>query len=700
MSKFRRIGLLLLLCVAIPGRAETAGFHEVRDAVDQWHRVFGELPALEQFVRDGRRPRHQYIPALEETVEVLSQQEAANPFLPLARGALFTITKRGSVQAEAGKASHLAGDRVAVRWLLHTAFLGLGEAEAADHELRQIREIRDRLGLDRIAYLGLHLAHSAEALAARGKHEEAEKALAVAAEFDPDTPAVFFARARILLDRGSPQGVLPLVKGWWISLTSPFYGLGLWANILASILFAVPMILLLVGLVLLVRVTPLFGHDLAEWRRKRLSPGTQASLPLPVYVLPLILGFGLFPSVLLCLLPLGIYLKARERLLWGGLILSLVLLPTGYHLLARMITTTTSPRYVALVGIEEGNRSRDTEATLLQWVEATPRNPTPWFYLGRVHRLRGELDQGVAAYSRIQTGGVQEAAAWTNRGNLAFLAGDLPHAQTAYQKAVAFSPNLSYARFNLSQLLTERLLLEEAQQEYVRAIRENPALEGRMKQAVADGRKRVMVDAPLAVTVLWPQMFLLDSPSRKMAEVLWGGRFLGISLANLPWAAGAYLMAFGGIFWVRGRRRFARACEECGKVFCPRCQRLLGEIRLCTRCAIIEKVRGGEMPRSIKAIPGDETRQEPKWVGWALRLIPGIEGLYRGRILWGFLLLTATLFAVSPILGAFLAPATYLPGASLPYQVSVSFLLLVCLYLVSAMTDSGSRKPAKGARWR
>lgn len=107
------------------------------------------------------------------------------------------------------------------------------------------------------------------------------------------------------------------------------------------------------------------------------------------------------------------------------------------------------------------------------------------------------------------------------------------------------------------------------------------------------------------------------------------------------------------------------------------------------------------MPRSIRTILGEETRGEPKWVGWALRLVPGIEGLYRGRILWGFLLLTASLFAVSPILGAFLAPVTYLPGASLPYQASASVLLLVCLYLVSAMIDSGShRNRAKGARWR
>jgi hypothetical protein len=100
-------------------------------------------------------------------------------------------------------------------------------------------------------------------------------------------------------------------------------------------------------------------------------------------------------------------------------------------------------------------------------------------------------------------------------------------------------------------------------------------------------------------------------------------------------------------------------------------------------------------------MPVEEVRGEPKWFALVLALIPGVEGLYRGRIVWGFLLLTGTLFAVSPLIGARLAPATYLPGASLPYQVSAIFLLLVCLYLLTALTYTGSRRArAKEGRWR
>ena len=310
--------MLLFLLVVIPGRGEAVGFNEIRDAVALWHRVFGTLPALEQFIQEGRPPRVQNVEKLGAALEAVSREEASNPFLPLARGALFTLTKSGPVKGQAAKASSLAGDRVAVRWLLYKAFLDLGQEAAADRELRRIREIRDRLGLDRITYLGWYLAQSAKTLAARQNFQEAEKALALAAEFDPALPEVFFAQARILLGRGSPRGLVPLVKGWWISLTSPTYGLSHWANILASFLFAIPLILLLVGLLLIVRVTHLFGHDLAERKRQRLSPTAQAFLPIPIYLLPVLLGLGLLPSLLLLLLLLGIYLKGRERLLWGG----------------------------------------------------------------------------------------------------------------------------------------------------------------------------------------------------------------------------------------------------------------------------------------------------------------------------------------------------------------------------------------------
>ena len=159
-------------------------------------------------------------------------------------------------------------------------------------------------------------------------------------------------------------------------------------------------------------------------------------------------------------------------------------------------------------------------------------------------------------------------------------------------------------------------------------------------------------------------------------------------------------MTFVGILWLRKRRRFARACQECGRVFCPRCQRLLGEVRFCTRCAIIQRSRAGEMPRMIKSLPFEEMKRPSKLLEVALALIPGVEGLYRGRTFKGFVLLTATVLAVSPLLGQLLAPATYLPGISLPYHGSLSILVLLSVYLFSAFTFSRGRSRWGGGRWR
>ncbi|MFQ5656533.1 MAG: tetratricopeptide repeat protein [Candidatus Methylomirabilales bacterium] len=698
---FKKIGLLLLLLVAIPGQGETAGFTEVRDAVALWDRVFGRVPALEQFIQEGRPPDASAIGPIEATLKEVRQQEGSNPFFPLAAGAL-TIARQGDgFHGAAAKASALAGDHVAVRWLLYRAFLQMGAMEAASEEIRQIRRIRDQLGLDRIAYLGWHLAHWAEELAATGDFQGAEGALALAEEFDPKSPIVSFARARIFLRRGSPRGVVPVVKGWWESLTSPFYGLRRWADILASLLLAIPLSVLLVGIFLILRATPLFQHDLVEGTRKKVPPAAQGFLPILLYLFPIILGLGILPAIFLSLLPLGIYLKVRERILWGAMVFSLLLLPAGYRTLATFITATTSPRTEALLRVEEGDRGKVTEAVLHEWAEEAPQNFLPRFYLGRVNRSQGELRRAVDTYSQAQTLAPEEPAIWTNRGNLAFLAGDLGQARADYEKAIALDPDLPYPRFTLSQVLTERLLFDEAQREYSLAVSKNPVLGSRLHQAAADGRKRVIVDAPLPQIKLWRQILFVDSPSSNVAEVLWGRRFLGVSLVSLPWVVGGYIAAFVGILLFRKRRRFARACQECGRVFCPRCQRLLGEVRLCTRCAIIERAREGTLPPGVKAIPPEELQGEPRWLGLALSLIPGGEGLYRGRTVWGFLLLFVTLIVASPLLGRLLAPATYLPGGALPYHVALSIVLLFCLYLLTALTytGSGTGRPREG-RWR
>jgi hypothetical protein len=159
-------------------------------------------------------------------------------------------------------------------------------------------------------------------------------------------------------------------------------------------------------------------------------------------------------------------------------------------------------------------------------------------------------------------------------------------------------------------------------------------------------------------------------------------------------------VAFVGVLVLRKQRTFARACQECGRVFCSRCQRLLGEIRFCTRCAIIQRSRAGEMPRTIKTLPLEEVRPPSKLLEVGLALIPGVEGIYRGRTFKGFALLAATVLAVSPLLGQLLAPATYLPGNSLPYHGSLSILLLLSVYLCSAFTYNRGRSRWGGASWR
>lgn len=685
--------------MAIPGWGETAGLDEVREAAALWDRVFVQLPALELYIQEGKPLQASDLEALGPALESVSREEVANPFLPLASGTLAILNGQ-SFEAAAAEASAKAGDRVAVRWLLYRTYLRLGEWKAADYELRQIRSIRDRLGLDSIAYIGWDLIRLAEENAVRGDRQGAEDALILAEEFSPNDPRVLFARTRIFLRRGSPGALRSLLKGWWISLVSPVYGPSGWTNVLASILLAIPLGLLFVGLLLILRVTPVFQHDLAEWTRRKYSPATQALLPITLYLLPIIFGLGLIPAVLLCLLPLGVYMTGRERLLLVALVLSLLLLPAGYQLLATVLTSTSSPRFVALLQVEEGNRAARAETELRRWTEEAPHDLLPRFYLGRLHRAKGKLEQADESYSQAQTLVPDEAVIWNNRGNLALLVGDMAGAKSAYQKAIGLDPDLAQAHFNLSQVLTQDLRLEQAQEEYTQAIRAMPSLGDRLEQAQAEERKTVAIDAPLPAKQVWRQVLFLDRPSPELAEFLWGGRFLGVSLSTLPWVIGGYLLAFGGSFWLRKQRRFARACQECGRAFCPRCQRVLGEMRLCTRCAIIERARTGGVPRGVKNIPAESPHREPRWLAPTLSLIPGMEGMYRGRTLWGFFLLATTCVVVSPLLGRVLTPATYLTRYAMPYTIPASLAILFCLYLLAAATYTGShRRRSENVRW-
>ena len=143
MKHFKKIGLLLLLLVVIPGWGETAGLDDVREAVALWDRVFVRLPALEEYIQGGQPLEGSNLEVVGAALKSVSREEVSNPFLPLARGVL-TALNQGPFEAAAAEASAKAGDRVAVRWLLYRTYLRLGEWEAADHEPRHDRRARLR----------------------------------------------------------------------------------------------------------------------------------------------------------------------------------------------------------------------------------------------------------------------------------------------------------------------------------------------------------------------------------------------------------------------------------------------------------------------------------------------------------------------------------------------------------------------------
>lgn len=701
VKRLKRIaGFLLVLLVTTPG--EGGGPGEFPLAYAHWHRVFGRLPELERSLHEGKPLEASVLRKIEGELEALRVQEGSNPFFPLAQGMLRAVRKEGTARLAFAEASALAGRDVGVRLLLWRAFLHLGQQEAADQELKTIRGLRDQLGLHRLRPVSEYLSSIAKGSVARPDLFGVDEALALAEEFDPDAPEVHFARAQVLLARRSPHFLGALGKGWWLTLTSPLASPGHWAHLLSNLLLVLPLGLLLVGLTLLLRTAPLLAHDLTEATRRRIPQDLQGVLSYALFLLPLILGLGLLPATLFSLLLLGVYLRRRERLLLGLLIISLTLLPWGYRVAATLLTTAISPRRLALQRIEEGNGSANVEAVLLRWAQEQPHDYLPRFALGRLYRYRGELVKANAAYNEATALAPLEAAVWTNRGNLAFLTGDLKEAKAAYGKAVSLDPDLPQPRFNLGQLLTEELQLEQAEREYAVAIQRMPHLKERLRRAVTEGGGRILPDAPLPAREMWRRLVFHDALSSQMAELLWAGRFLGVPLTWVPWLAGGYLAIFLGATQFRQRRRHARACARCGKIFCGLCQRLLGETRFCSRCALLERARGEGPPSRPEGLPLEgEAEKAPRWFDRLLIFVPGVGGVWRGRTLSGSLLLGLSLIIASPLLGRLLDSDMRLPGKSLPYEGPASLVLLGLLYLLtSCLSLLHRRRRAGGERWR
>ncbi|HEY7677097.1 MAG TPA: hypothetical protein VIG69_08490 [Candidatus Methylomirabilis sp.] len=674
-----------------PGAATASRFYRA-DEVAQAHalraRVMDRVPGLAEALDPGAKvPLAPDVTAgLRQQLQALERAEGDNPFYHWAVGEVRHRAGDAGAVADFNRATAAARNQPLIHWLLWEAYLDRGQFSEADAELGALQEISLGWGLMQFPHLADRLDRGARLALARGSFQEAAILLERSIDSDPSQPTPHFLMGRLLwrLKKGNlPRALRFLADGTILAWQSWETRQLLLGNLLGDAIHAFQLGLAVLAVIVVFRCRRLVAHDARHLSRQRLTGAARAAV-LAALLVPVTVGLGIFWGALLILVLCAPYLRGRDRLAVAAMVLVLCVLPAAYRQVARNYLIGGSPRAVLTEEVEAGARGEESVAQVRRWMLEKPDTYIPPYFLGLVHKRRGELAAAARELVRATAMAPGHPAPWVALGNVRHLQGDRDGALAAYEKAGAPPANSALAHRNIAFIALERLEFERARQEFEEAFRLDPHLVSvvsspRLARAggfLADERPREG-EIREALAPERPQ-------EEALAAALGAGTIGRVPLRALPVAAMGILLAFWGMARWGARVAQARACRQCGQVFCSRCQASLPAGPLCAPCAAVVHLRQGigatlKIQRRWEVERFQERRRRTANI---LALLPGAGHLYLGRTLSGLFLLLPALFLLSQLVVGrlFWRPPPLPPEMSwlLGLATGVPLLLILC----------------------
>jgi tetratricopeptide (TPR) repeat protein len=678
-------------------------FQKIREAYEAREAVLGLSPAIRNFW-EGKEGRGEGGSGEVERVLLAKKGNLDNnPFYHMLLGEIyFRRQDTERAQEEWTGAVALAGDDLFVRWYLLREHCLRGHHEEAERELPQIMGHYEQASTERLPELSYQAVRSAQEVRERRDLALALGLVNLALHLDPRSAEAHYLRASILW-RMSKYNLSKVLDDMLQGTLGGFkeeknlYGLSL--NLLSASVSAYFFFFLLMGTVLFYKYEPLLRHEFQE------RTGADARSPFGffllgfLYFIPLfcLLGWGWL--LLFWVILIFPYSILKERIILSLLVLVLFSLPFFYRFSASFLIAQNDPLIQSTTEVEEGRASKKVNDFFTQEAKEHPGDPTPPFYLGLLHKARGELAQAEREFQVSIERLPNLAAAHNNLGNIYFLQERYEEAEDQYRKAIALDPSAAPTHMNLSLLLTffpQRLRIEEAKVESDLAEKLQLGITQRIESYDDPQIEKQLLYQGLPKKDLWKRVWLASSDRDLLADSLWGERIRFLPLRALPF----FPIPFLFLLWLSARARargpHPRFCQECGKVICNVCQKALPPEPSCASCYSVFHLREASIPqfRIERLILRDRYGEMEKRKVRVLSFLPGAASLYLGKSWLGLILAAPFLFLLIYWIGwseIVLVPGISPIRRSLPFLWGGSFLiLLLIIYRISLL---------RGFRW-
>ena len=574
-----------------------------------------------------------------------------------------------------------------------------GDIAAADLGKKALLKLRDEVSATDFDAFSVSLLREARARRDAGDLGGAVWLAEAAATLSPNLPYARFALADLYVRQqpGSVGRYSPEIQAGLSALMSdPRYLRPALADVGAMALLAVLATALAVVAVLFGRRVRYFLHDFHHVFPRGMGKWQSMAVAVTVLVMPLLLGLGVVPVLLVLFAAVVLYLSVAERAVAAVLLALVGLIPLAAGYVARSTVfagTVAEDVYVLERG---GFAGDDAAARVLARQAAKEATFAELFALGRYMGRRGQLDEAEAAYKAAAALRQRSGPLLTNFGNVLLAAGKTEEAERIYKEAAQADATLAAAPYNLAQIYRHRAkgmpdsLVGAEMDRHRQTLATAQLLDSSLVGRDVPPDDRMLVNLLLLSPTLSQSdiMVLADGEAAGQRVESQLNRLLVGSSGTLarvyPAALALLLFAFG---YTRDRLRASKSCEKCGNVVCRRCDPdLSAGSFMCSQCTNVF-ARKGVVPEPLRAQKQAEVERHQTWMNrLALALgalVSGAGHIFSGAPVRGAVYSFLFLLALSVVMlrdGLLKAPY----GDAPVYLKLVPVLLvLLPLYLLS-----------------
>jgi tetratricopeptide (TPR) repeat protein len=567
-------------------------------------------------------------------------------------------------------------------WFSRKQLLNQGKQAEADVALERIKQLKVEQDIDNLDFLAASLLREAQSSLDQGNANRAVSLTRSAIELAPNFPISYFFLFKVLIRPDQlflGEAIDNYFSGWHQWIHNFMAQLSLLNALIMALLLSLLVSYGFFFVIILIHITPLLGHEVAELIRGPLRGPLPLAFAIVILALPMFWGLKLGWIITFWVVLGWFYLSTRERIVAASFIVFLGL--SGAYL-PRVMSMVNAPSSLELRSLIQAIRGEGDPSVIEELRQTVDQEPDRWegyFALAQLQKKAGTYETALKYYQQALRKQSNSASILNNMGNAYFYLKDYNHAVDYYQQALDKDPSQVATYYNLSQTFREMLLFDKGEQIYQEGRRrDKDQMDEYTKRSALSG-KVVVVDTSLPVKALWTEVLTVKARDEREASLLFGAFFDSLPIESAPGFMMGALIILVVLSVARKKATIAFECPTCSRIACKKCQRSLFELSVCHRCwaNLKETKRRGEIAQA------EEQLIRKRQIALIMTLLlPGSGHFYLRQALHGFLF--SCLVAFLLLVWWFGAGVTYHLSKVVPttglVSLSITLMILIASY--------------------